>query len=523
MNDISPKSLGSEIEEAIKNMTSTSCTYSSASDVSRNHLRLKMSDGTSKAGLVLPNGRPPMQIPSLLKKLPCHGTLNNNGAGLSSSVTSAASAVTLSALNVIESLPEKDGVDLEQNVKAATDLDAIDLENITIADLNGLKAADGDVLRAKHLNKLSRKEREHVFEDMHGVADEESSNLTFEDDSLEKLQVEIDRELAVRKVNKNSVKKVETNEDGMDSKMQQETEAPQLPALKEKLGKVQEQLDQLVRRRNNLDSIMNRDSEFSSRKQLSAKNHPMYGKLGDIGGFGSFPYGSNSGSKNNMRPSAVTSSSFFSPTTAMAKSPLSTVSTNEAQHDATILKNKNAIAYEQALAQCRGRRRERNNSLFRPNTSDDDGDEDDVFDGGLFIDVEHRDFRLSFLRAERYDIKKSAKRIIEYFEEKRRLFGVNNLTSKMKLKDLDSKSRDCLESGQIQLLPGRDRYVNNGSRERVPPLCCEIFWSCFNTWLCHVSCDTIGMPLNIILAVQWKENDNSAREVFMPIFVRAIL
>ena len=49
--------------------------------------------------------------------------------------------------------------------------------------------------------------------------------------------------------------------------------------------------------------------------------------------------------------------------------------------------------------------------------------------------------------------------MIDYFEEKRRLFGVEKLTSKIQLKDLDNESRYCLESGQLQLLPGRDRYV----------------------------------------------------------------
>lgn len=137
----------------------------------------------------------------------------------------------------------------------------------------------------------------------------------------------------------------------------------------------------------------------------------------------------------------------------MAKSSL--FPTSKAQEDASILKSANAIAFEQALAQCRGRRRERNNSLFRPNTSDD-GDNDDL-DEGLYIDVEQKEFRLSFLRAERFDTKKAATRFIDYFEEKRTLFGVDKLTTKIKLKDLDPETKNCLESGQFQILPGQDR------------------------------------------------------------------
>lgn len=87
----------------------------------------------------------------------------------------------------------------------------------------------------------------------------------------------------------------------------------------------------------------------------------------------------------------------------------------------------------------------------------DKADDDDGLDEGRYIDVEQRDFRLSFLRAERYDTKKAAARMIDYFQEKRRLFGIENLTTKIQIKDLDADSKQCFESGQIQLLPERDR------------------------------------------------------------------
>jgi hypothetical protein len=432
-------------------------------------------------------------------------------------------------------VPEEGIVIREQKKKyKVTDLDAIDLDNITIDDLHGLQAADGDTLRAKFLNKLSRKEREYVLQDIHGVADamEETNNKLFVDDSLKKLQVEIDHELVTRKANNNvrKNKKGERKEDAKGSNRQQENSAStpasvgdstsKLPALEEQLGKLQEKLDQLVRRRNNLDSSINGDSKFPSCKQLSAKNHPMFGKLGDIGGFGSFPFGSNSSSsnKNNIRPASIPSScfggssSFFSPTTAMSKStlsPVSTSNTNEAQQDAAILKSEDAIAYEQALAQCRGRRRERNNSLFRPNLTDDTVDEDDNLDEGLYIDVEQREFRLSFLRAERYDIEKAAIRFIDYFEEKRRLFGVDNLTTKIKLKDLDSETKDCLESGQIQLLPGRDRagravivgtkkLAFNGVERQDERSTLRAFWI-----LCSIALEDVETETNGVVFVKY--------------------
>jgi len=485
--DILNKAAGKyEVGETFKNMTSTSYSYSS-SDASRSHIRLKMSGGNSKPGIAMPSGRGTMKIPSLLQKLPCRGPTINDSSAILTDGTSAASAFTLSALNVIEKgglvndnfEDERSWLSARAEQKSQ-DLDAIDLDNIKTDDLLGLQAADGDKLRAKYLNKLSRREREHVFQDIHGVADalEEGSNTLFVDDALKKLKAEIDRELIVRNAKKmmDDDTENEINDDCRDKQCQEQQTKPlsredefKQSALEEQLGKLQEKLDQLVRQRNNLDSSMKGVSELSSRKQVSAKNHPMFGKLGDIGGFGTSPFGPSSSfsnrSKNNVRPSSVPSScfggssSFFSPTTAMAKSSFSSASisnTNDVQEDTTILQRKDAIAYEQALAQCRGRRRDRNNSLFRPYSTNDKFEDHDV-DEDLYIDVEHREFQLSFLRAERFDTKKAATRVIDYFEEKRKLFGVEHLTTKIKLKDLDIQSKNCFESGLIQLLPQRDR------------------------------------------------------------------
>jgi len=466
---------GSRVEVSSANTTKTLSYDSSSLDASRSNLRLKLNGGTATSGLVFPNGRSSTKIPSLLQELPYSKALSTNKA-------SVTSAVSLSALPGIQKGSESEGIGVKEEKLASVnslsttsiDLDAIDIDNITIKDLNRFKAADGDTLRAKYLNKLSRKERDHVLQDIHGVADamEESA---FVDESLKNLEVEIERELLVRKskifIGKNECG--ERNEVCHDNRYKREvSEAKSVsesgtptkfPTLEKQLGKLQEKLDDLVRQRNNLDQGINRDSDFPPRKQLQAKNHPMFGKLGDFGRLGSFHLCSNSissiKSESHNRPTPVPSSCFGGSSTLIGLNKVSMLNSNEAQHDVAILKNKDAIAYEQALAQCRGRRRERNNSLFRPNLSNENFDEGDELDEGLYIDVEGREFRVSFLRAERYDVRKAAIRILEYFEEKRKLFGVGNLTTKIKLKNLDPVTRRSLESGHIQLLPGRDRYV----------------------------------------------------------------
>eukprot|EP00531_Pseudo-nitzschia_arenysensis_P000828 CAMPEP_0116147466 /NCGR_PEP_ID=MMETSP0329-20121206/17768_1 /TAXON_ID=697910 /ORGANISM="Pseudo-nitzschia arenysensis, Strain B593" /LENGTH=932 /DNA_ID=CAMNT_0003643393 /DNA_START=121 /DNA_END=2919 /DNA_ORIENTATION=+ len=460
MEDRSPHST---IEETMRNITSNSRSYSSSLDSSRSHLRLKMSSGVTKAGL----GPSTMKIPSLLQKLPCHGSSNNLYPNFAASGSSQASAVAFSALNVLENgLEEQEsGGNFGQSQLPPVNLDAIDLDNISIGDLHGLNAGDGDTLRAKHLNKLSRKEREHVLQDIHGVADvmEEAANLPVVNDLLEQLQVELDTALAIRKANKKAGKDTDgQNKEGPKDNQLLSPVGESISkheSLQEELGKLQEKLDKIVRQRHSLDRSITGKGDFSSRKQLSAKNHALFGKLGDMGGFGSFSFGPNSGtntkSRNSIRPSAVPSScfggssSFFNTT--------SNLNTNEAQEDAAILNSKDSTAYEQALALCRRHRRDRQNSVFHPNAAEDSGVGCDDLDDGLHIDVEQREFRLSFLRAERFDTKKAATRMIDYFEEKRRLFGVEKVTSKIQLKDLDNESRYCLESGQLQLLPGRDR------------------------------------------------------------------
>lgn len=510
-----PKSPVSKITETLMNITSTSCSYSSNLDASRGHIRLKMSRNSAVLPTLLPGGRrSDMKIHSLLHQLPCF-----LGGPKNSSSSSSLSDLTKFALRVIEkgdtyssedgdtnqdtdnakqhedgdknedkdkakqhlnqeesalsdttqaqehlsasSLSQEEKAQIEETEEeeqttgttaiqadidetsvappvAQADLDSIDLDNIKVHELHGLEAADGDVLGARYLNKLSRMEREHVLQEIHGVADpmEEENNYELIEDSLKKLSHEIKNQLVQLKEKiRSSVKKDENADTKVQEPQEQLQQAngpptPEVAASEEQLGELQQK----------------------------HKNHPIFGKLRDIGGLG-FACNSSFKKMRSSRSMSILSSGFssstFGPTTAMALSsiPTGSATTNEAQQDAAILNSKDAIAYEQALAQCRGRRRERNNSLFRPSANDDDGDQDE----GRYIDVEQRGFRLSFLRAERYDIKKAAKRFLDYFEEKRRLFGIAYLTTKIQLEDLDAETMDCLESGHIQLLTERDR------------------------------------------------------------------
>jgi hypothetical protein len=61
---------------------------------------------------------------------------------------------------------------------------------------------------------------------------------------------------------------------------------------------------------------------------------------------------------------------------------------------------------------------------------------------------------LMFLRKERFNVQNAMKRIEEHLEEKRNLFGNNNVLTK---DDLDDGTKSCLESGIIRMLPNRDR------------------------------------------------------------------
>ena len=68
-----------------------------------------------------------------------------------------------------------------------------------------------------------------------------------------------------------------------------------------------------------------------------------------------------------------------------------------------------------------------------------------------------RSLRIMFLRAERYNVKKAANRMIGFFERKENLFGAEKLTKDISLNDLDDDDKIALGSGFIQVLPEKDR------------------------------------------------------------------
>ena len=70
--------------------------------------------------------------------------------------------------------------------------------------------------------------------------------------------------------------------------------------------------------------------------------------------------------------------------------------------------------------------------------------------------VQNRFFRIKFLRADRFDTGKAAKRMLAFFEQKLILFGRDKLVKDITLEDLNSFDKDVLWNGDLQLLPQRD-------------------------------------------------------------------
>ena len=67
-----------------------------------------------------------------------------------------------------------------------------------------------------------------------------------------------------------------------------------------------------------------------------------------------------------------------------------------------------------------------------------------------------REFRLQFLRAETFDSKKAATRLVGFLEEKLKLFGLKPLARELLLSDLNQDARSVLELGFCSLVPVRD-------------------------------------------------------------------
>ncbi|CAJ1935993.1 unnamed protein product [Cylindrotheca closterium] len=71
--------------------------------------------------------------------------------------------------------------------------------------------------------------------------------------------------------------------------------------------------------------------------------------------------------------------------------------------------------------------------------------------------VSNRDFRLIFLRCNRYDPKASAEQIIRFFDLKQELFGEASLTRDITSQDLTEQDMDALMNGRVQISNATDR------------------------------------------------------------------
>jgi hypothetical protein len=64
--------------------------------------------------------------------------------------------------------------------------------------------------------------------------------------------------------------------------------------------------------------------------------------------------------------------------------------------------------------------------------------------------------RLRFLRAEYYNPKHAARRMMQFLEGKKKFFGENAVARPLLLTDMNEDDMECLKSGILQLLPSRD-------------------------------------------------------------------
>eukprot|EP00980_Cylindrotheca_fusiformis_P019438 scaffold6708_cov134-Cylindrotheca_fusiformis.AAC.8 len=70
--------------------------------------------------------------------------------------------------------------------------------------------------------------------------------------------------------------------------------------------------------------------------------------------------------------------------------------------------------------------------------------------------VRDRDFRLSFLRSNRYNAESAARQMLNFFSIKLRLFGKEKLAKEITFSDLDDGDKQCLKTGCLQILPMTD-------------------------------------------------------------------
>eukprot|EP00538_Stauroneis_constricta_P000668 CAMPEP_0119564256 /NCGR_PEP_ID=MMETSP1352-20130426/26414_1 /TAXON_ID=265584 /ORGANISM="Stauroneis constricta, Strain CCMP1120" /LENGTH=561 /DNA_ID=CAMNT_0007612999 /DNA_START=65 /DNA_END=1750 /DNA_ORIENTATION=- len=70
--------------------------------------------------------------------------------------------------------------------------------------------------------------------------------------------------------------------------------------------------------------------------------------------------------------------------------------------------------------------------------------------------VDNESFRIKFLRADNYDHRQAAKRLVRFLDLKLSLFGKDKLCSEITFSDLSDDAQSTLRSGKMQILPSRD-------------------------------------------------------------------
>ncbi len=89
-----------------------------------------------------------------------------------------------------------------------------------------------------------------------------------------------------------------------------------------------------------------------------------------------------------------------------------------------------------------------------------DIDQKVAYDEAIQVDdgyVKDRKFRLVFLRADSFDVRKAAQRLVAFMDEKLRRFGPHALTRQLTIDDLSAVAKSMvIKKGAVQLLPTRD-------------------------------------------------------------------
>ena len=115
-------------------------------------------------------------------------------------------------------------------------------------------------------------------------------------------------------------------------------------------------------------------------------------------------------------------------------------------------------------------------------------DDKSAYSKALFLAprlVKSREFRLMFLRATNYDPRQSARRIVQHFRDKARLFGEGKVGKTITLEDLNEDDMAALQSGAEQFLPVPDRAgraVAVQARKHLKPKTWENQVSFFVEW-----------------------------------------